>query len=31
VFLDPDGIAWEVAHNPHWTLADDGSVVLSAG
>ena len=28
VFLDPDGHAWEVAHNPHWTLADDGSVVL---
>jgi hypothetical protein len=28
VFLDLDGHAWEVAHNPHWTLADDGSVVL---
>ena len=28
VFVDPDGHAWEVAHNPHWTLADDGSVVL---
>ena len=28
VFLDPDGNAWEIAHNPHWTLADDGSVVL---
>lgn len=28
VFLDPEGHAWEVAHNPHWTLADDGSVVL---
>jgi catechol 2,3-dioxygenase-like lactoylglutathione lyase family enzyme len=28
VFTDPDGHAWEVAHNPHWTLADDGSVVL---
>jgi uncharacterized protein len=28
VFLDPDGHAWEVAHNPHWTFADDGSVVL---
>jgi catechol 2,3-dioxygenase-like lactoylglutathione lyase family enzyme len=28
VFLDPNGHAWEVAHNPHWTLADDGSVVL---
>jgi hypothetical protein len=30
VFLDPDGHAWEVAHNPHWTIADDGSVRLNA-
>jgi uncharacterized protein len=30
VFLDPDGHPWEVAHNPHWTLAEDGSVTLSA-
>jgi uncharacterized protein len=29
VFVDPDGHPWEVAHNPHWTVADDGSVVLS--
>jgi predicted lactoylglutathione lyase len=28
VFIDPDGHPWEVAHNPHWTLADDGSVHL---
>jgi catechol 2,3-dioxygenase-like lactoylglutathione lyase family enzyme len=28
VFVDPDGHPWEVAHNPHWTLTDDGSVVL---
>lgn len=28
VFVDPDGHAWEVAHNPHWTLLDDGSVRL---
>ena len=27
-FLDPDGHAWEVAHNPHWELAADGSVRL---
>jgi len=27
-FHDPDGHAWEVAHNPHWTIADDGSVSL---
>jgi uncharacterized protein len=29
VFIDPDGHPWEVAHNPHWQLADDGSVQLS--
>ena len=28
VFVDPDGHPWEVAHNPHWTLADDGSVTI---
>ena len=28
VFVDPDGHAWEVAHNPHWTIGDDGSVRL---
>lgn len=28
VFTDPDGHAWEVAHNPGWTLGDDGSVSL---
>ena len=27
-FADPEGHAWEVAHNPHWTLADDGSIRL---
>jgi uncharacterized protein len=30
VFADPDGHPWEVAHNPHWTLHDDGSISLSA-
>ncbi|MEX0851104.1 MAG: VOC family protein [Gaiellaceae bacterium] len=30
VFVDPDGHAWEVAHNPHWTLAEDGSVSLAS-
>ena len=29
VFLDPDGHPWEVAHNPFWTLRNDGSVSLS--
>jgi predicted lactoylglutathione lyase len=28
VFVDLDGHAWEVAHNPHWTIGDDGSVTL---
>jgi len=28
VFVDPDGHPWEVAHNPHWTIADDGAVSL---
>jgi catechol 2,3-dioxygenase-like lactoylglutathione lyase family enzyme len=28
VFVDPDGHPWEVAHNPAWTLEDDGSVRL---
>jgi uncharacterized protein len=28
-FVDPEGHAWEVAHNPHWTLAEDGSVSLA--
>jgi uncharacterized protein len=27
-FADPDGYVWEVAHNPDWTLKDDGSVRL---
>jgi len=27
-FLDPDGHAWEVAHNPGWELGPDGAVVL---
>lgn len=25
-FADPDGYVWEVAHNPGWTVAEDGSV-----
>ena len=28
IFVDPDGHPWEVAHNPHWTLAEDGAVSL---
>jgi uncharacterized protein len=28
VFLDPDGHPWEIAHNPHWRVLDDGSIRL---
>lgn len=28
IFIDPDGHPWEVAHNPEWILAEDGSVHL---
>ncbi|MCW3011692.1 MAG: glyoxalase [Solirubrobacterales bacterium] len=27
-FLDPDGHAWEIAWNPGFTLAEDGTLVL---
>jgi predicted lactoylglutathione lyase len=27
-FADPDGYVWEVAHNPGWTISDDGGVHL---
>jgi uncharacterized protein len=28
VFFDPEGHAWEIAHNPRWTLHEDGSIEL---
>jgi predicted lactoylglutathione lyase len=28
VFTDPDGHAWEIAHNPGFTLAADGSLTI---
>jgi catechol 2,3-dioxygenase-like lactoylglutathione lyase family enzyme len=28
VFIDPDGHPWEVAHNPFWTVTDEGDVLL---
>ena len=31
VFVDPEGHAWEIAHNPRWTLREDGSVQLPPG
>lgn len=30
VFVDPDGHPWEVAHNPGWTLREDGSISLDS-
>lgn len=29
MFIDPEGHPWEVAHNPGWTIHDDGSVTLA--
>ena len=28
VFVDPDGFPWEVAHNPRWTVHEDGRTTL---
>ena len=28
IFLDPDGHPWEVAHNPYWIIAADGTISL---
>jgi predicted lactoylglutathione lyase len=30
VFIDPEGHPWEIAHNPRWTVHDDGSVTLTS-
>lgn len=27
-FADPDGHLWEIAWNPFWTVAEDGSITL---
>jgi catechol 2,3-dioxygenase-like lactoylglutathione lyase family enzyme len=27
-FSDPNGVVWEIAHNPGWRVADDGTVSL---
>jgi catechol 2,3-dioxygenase-like lactoylglutathione lyase family enzyme len=29
LFADPDGHRWEVAHNPFWTVTDDGRTLLA--
>lgn len=26
--VDPNGIVWEIAHNPGWRISDDGQVLL---
>lgn len=31
VFVDPDGYPWEIAHNPRWSVHDDGTVSLPPG
>jgi len=28
IFTDPDGHPWEVAHNPRWTVHEDGRTTL---
>jgi predicted lactoylglutathione lyase len=28
IVVDPDGHPWEIAHNPHWTVTEDGGVRL---
>ena len=30
VFADLDGHCWEVAHNPHWTITDDGRTLAES-
>jgi hypothetical protein len=31
VFIDPEGHPWEVAHNPYWTVTEDGQTLLGDG
>jgi predicted lactoylglutathione lyase len=28
IVVDPEGHSWEIAHNPHWTMTEDGGVRL---
>lgn len=28
IFVDPEGHPWEVAHNPRWTVTEDGGIRL---
>ena len=29
VMIDPEGHPWEIAHNPHWTITEEGGVRLN--
>jgi uncharacterized protein len=29
IVIDPAGHPWEIAHNPYWTISDDGAVKLT--
>jgi predicted lactoylglutathione lyase len=29
IFVDPEGHPWEIAHNPHWTITEDGGTRLN--
>lgn len=31
VFIDPEGHPWEVAHNPFWSVTEDGQTILGDG
>ena len=31
VFADPDGHVWEIAHNPYWSVTEDGLTLLGDG
>lgn len=31
VFHDPEGHPWEVAHNPFWSVTEDGQTILGDG
>jgi predicted lactoylglutathione lyase len=28
IVIDPDGHPWEIAHNPHWTIEEDGALAI---
>lgn len=31
IFIDPEGHPWEVAHNPFWSVTEDGQTLLGDG